>query len=227
MKRLISKQSLIFAITLCIITSCKLTGNFAIVKRQHTNGYYIQMPSFVKNSDSKSTPVTKHTKQPETVKIITTTDNDSLIASVNTTPLIETAPQAKTITQAKINYAPQNIIKTITSDIIKRKTSCTSYNTSDNNNYAEFSLAAFVFLCIASILILLALFPFTVNVINGLIGCSIVSAFFGLCYILHGLRGVKIKLKDIKDKNSEDFFLCFSIIMLIAYILILLIVLSI
>ena len=33
----------------CIFTSCKLTGDFAIVKRQHAGGYYIQTPSFKRN----------------------------------------------------------------------------------------------------------------------------------------------------------------------------------
>jgi hypothetical protein len=113
MKILFSKQNVILAILLCIVASCKLTGDFAVVKRQHSNGYYIQTPSFVKKSDIKTTPVAKHTKQPVDVKTVIKPDNDNLIASVNAMPLVETKPQSKTIAQATINFASQYNLRTI------------------------------------------------------------------------------------------------------------------
>ncbi|MGD0710536.1 MAG: hypothetical protein ABR968_05085 [Bacteroidales bacterium] len=119
MKPLFSKQYLLLAIALCIITSCKMTGNFAIVKRQHEKGYYIETPSFVKNIDSRTTQAKKHAKQPETDKPILNNENDNLIASVNATPSDETAQLAKTITND--DYAPQYAIKFIARDSSKKK----------------------------------------------------------------------------------------------------------
>ena len=116
-KQFSSKQYLLLAITLCIITSCKLTGNFAIVKRQHENGYYIETPSFVPNCDSRTTQVTKNAKKIETKQQLINDDN--LMASANANPLAESALQAKTISSEY--YSPEYKIKAVARDSSKKK----------------------------------------------------------------------------------------------------------
>jgi len=119
MKPLFRIQYFLLAIALCIITSCKMTGNFAIVKRQHGNGYYIQTPSFVKNSDNRTTQIKNSAEQSETDQ--TATDEDNLIASINAMPLAETAQEAKAVTND--TYLPQYALKYVVRDSSKKKTS--------------------------------------------------------------------------------------------------------
>lgn len=115
MKRLPSKQYLILAITLCIITSCKMTGNFAIVKRQHEKGYYIETPSFVKNNDNRTTKVKKLDKQSESEQLVT----DNFIASVNDAPFVEKEQEARTIINN--NYVSPYSVNAVARDSSKKK----------------------------------------------------------------------------------------------------------
>jgi hypothetical protein len=169
------------------MTSCKLTGNFAIVKRQHTNGYYIQMPSFVKNSDSKTIKVTKHVTQTEAVKTVVKTDNDYLIASVNATPLIESKPQVKTITQSTINYVPKNNVKIIKSDLVKRK----EPHRPNQHYHSWMFISSIISSGVADILILLCLFPLVASAEETLCICACLFAFIGFCLMLAGLYDTK------------------------------------
>jgi len=117
MKQLFSKQYFILAIALCIITSCKLTGNFAIVKRQHEKGYYIEMPSIVKNNGSITAQAKKQAKQLKTEQSATVDDN--FIASVDAMSLVQIEQEAKAITND--NYMRLYTINAIARDSSKKK----------------------------------------------------------------------------------------------------------
>ncbi len=81
-KHLFHKQTILLFITFCIFSSCKLTGDFAITKRKHANGYYIETPSFVQNSINKSNHPTKRNHLPEEIETPVLADSDNTIATI-------------------------------------------------------------------------------------------------------------------------------------------------
>lgn len=173
---------------LSILASCKLTGNFAIVKRQHAGGYYLQIPSFVKNSNSSATQLKKHVRSFEKIKPVIISGNDNLIASVSTPPIIGPA------THEVVNFDKQSVVKAIARDTIKKeKVSGSSHHISkDGKKMDSDSLIAFILICVDYLLALMlfinSIAP--IGIISGIFSAIFVSNYAVIVALLSPILGI-------------------------------------
>jgi hypothetical protein len=182
------------------MTSCKLTGNFAVIKRQHSNGYYIQTPSFVKNSDSKTTSVTKHIKQPEPIKTVIKPDNDNLIAATgnsNIPQIYQPKPTIKVYECTNEKECENKAAKIVRSIINKHTVAFPIGKTDDKPKVHWAALAGFICGLLAPI-------PYMFYIILGgtlaYLGIPIILFSFGALFLSsYGLR--KINTEPIKYKG--------------------------
>jgi hypothetical protein len=228
MKYYFPKQYIILFTTLCIFTSCNLTGNFAIVKRQHTKGYYIQTPSFLQNSNSKTVQLKKKIGTAvETASVKEDTEN--LIASTNSIPLAEVVKPGKIIPQVNFNAKQQynNKIKPIGKDTIKKNNSSSETSkktvdkTSDNDKKMDWvSLTAFILCCVGC---LLAPFMFFSSIFD-----YTVLLDYSICYplvgIILGFIGKHRTKKNYERLKGKDFAIAAILMGFLYYIVLIAIV---
>jgi hypothetical protein len=209
MKNFFYKQYIILFIALCIITSCKLTGDFVIVKRNHSNGYYIETPSLVQNADCKTTHFNKRIRPLEIENaIINNNTKKDIIASINPAPIIEKANSEKTISQMKFCEEPQYLKTPVKGDtVIKKKTHNTFKELSDNNKnlvdvnkYDVFSLLAFILVCIAYLLLPLWFIGLT-GILHRLLTITIYFPLLGIILGFIGLHRIKKNPDILKGKG--------------------------
>jgi hypothetical protein len=107
-------------IVVCIISSCKLTGNFAVVKRQHSDGYYLQIPSLIQKNNTVE--LKKRNKFYIGKNTICKNKPENTTTLNNTSALAETEKPQKKILQSYINKAPESFLKHNGKDSSKKKT---------------------------------------------------------------------------------------------------------
>jgi hypothetical protein len=221
------KKLILFLIILAGVTAgCKLAGDFAIVKRQHATGYYIQTPSFVKKSNKEpisgnfqmfSTPTLKSatSENQPTYRERGNTNFQTTETVDNTKPVVKLEQTAKTIQQTILNDAPQYTIKPIAKDTIKKRSSHSSHNTSSNGKKMDWvSLTAFILSCSGYLLLP---FLFIVSSSNIVIDSFLLgSLFFPLLGIIFGSKG-KRRIKTNPEKYNGIRFAKTAIIMGILY----------
>lgn len=118
MKHLFHKQSILIFIAFCIFSSCKLTGDFAIVKRRHTNGYFVTIPSLVEYANNNTSHHKERIYSPQTSEATVHADNIDVIPSKNPIASTEIVKQEKALSQSNTNDEPHHMLKPIKDDII-------------------------------------------------------------------------------------------------------------
>ena len=121
-KHLFHKQSILLFIAFCLITSCKLTGDFTITKRKHANGYYIETPSLVQNTVNKSTHQRNRIHLSEAIEAPALADSDNTLARINSIYPFEKTKEEKIFLQANASNKSSFRIKPIEGDPIYKGT---------------------------------------------------------------------------------------------------------
>jgi hypothetical protein len=201
------KQYIILFIPLCIITSCKLTGDFVVARRNHTNGYYIETPSLVQNKKAKPNPFTKRIQPSEKEKAFIKNDTENLVASIISTPLIEMTISEKGLSETNVKDESQYTKTPVKGDTAKKnKTINTTKKIShtnavaDDKKYDVFSLLAFILVGFAFLLIPLWFVEMSQQLIN-LISITEIFPLLGIILGFIGLHRVKKEPKKLRGKG--------------------------